>query len=335
VTRRVVWVQVLIGWLPIWALFTALIIMMHGGTVSGAVLASLRMMLAAALLGLAVNRLTEWLPWPRTIRPSFMLIHLGAAVTFGVAWFVLNSVIESIVIGHIAIVLPVGFGPFVVMGVWLYVMVAGVAYSQQATERASQAEALAARAQLSALRAQLNPHFLFNALHTVVQLIPREPTLAAKAAEELAGLLRGTIDADRDEVPLSEELAFVEKYLSIERIRFAERLRIHEDVADDARGATVPSFSVQGLVENAVRHGATPKVEPTDITITGRVAGKSLIVTVTDNGSGGAVSANGTGLKRLRERLTALYDGNATLTTGHLSGGGYTAMMTIPLEATD
>jgi LytS/YehU family sensor histidine kinase len=250
---------------------------------------------------------------------------------------VVNSVVESAIRGAIAIVVPYGIPSMIMLGVWLYVMIAGVSYSVQATERAAKAEATAAKAQLAALRSQLNPHFLFNALHTVVHLIPREPKRASAAAEELAALLRSTIDSDRDTATMKEELDFVEKYLGIERVRFADRLRVRVDVPDDARGAEIPCFSLQSLVENAIRHGATPREAPTDITISARVAGRNLVVTVSDNGAatGAAASSNGTGLKRLRERIAVLYGGGAKLEAAPAASGGWTASMTIPLEYAD
>ncbi len=335
--RRVVWVQVLIGWLPIWGLFTALIILMHGGHAAHAGLISLRMIIAAAGLAVVVHKFTEKLRWPARITVAFVLIHFAAAFVFSFSWLLLNSAIESVVRGVIAIVIPYGIVSMIMLGVWLYVMIAGVSYSVQATERAAKAEATAAKAQLAALRSHLNPHFLFNTLHTVVHLIPREPKRASAAAEELAALLRSTIDTDRDTSTMAEELAFVEKYLGIERIRFADRLRVRIDVPDDARAAEVPSFSLQSLVENAIRHGATPREQATDITIAARVAGANVVVTVSDNGAGsGAVaSSNGTGLKRLHERIAVLYGGTARLEAGPVATGGWTASMTIPVEHAD
>lgn len=216
---------------------------------------------------------------------------------------------------------------------WLYVIVAGVTYAAQAAERAARIEAIAARSQLAALRAQLNPHFLFNALHTVVQLIPSEPRRAAHAAEQIAALLRTTIEADRDIVPLGEEWAFVERYLDIERIRFGDRLQVEADLSDAARGALLPSFAVQTLVENAVRHGAAPQVEPTTIAVQGRTTGGMLTVTVRDTGAGAtaaAIAAGGTGLARLRERLAALYGGRARLEWTTEPGRGFTATLVLP-----
>lgn len=340
-TRRWFWLQLLIGWLPIWALFVTLLISAHPEvSLHHAVFIALRMIVAGAALGLLVQALTQRLPWPHPLRPAFVAVHLVAAGAYAGCWVLANSAIESVVRGHIAIVVGYGLVPYLVLGVWLYVMVAGVSYAAQAAERAARIEAAAARARLAALRAQLNPHFLFNALHTVVQLIPREPRRAAQAAEQVAALLRTAIEEDRDVVPLAEELAFVERYLDIERIRFGERLRVRVDLPDIARDAQLPSFALQTLVENAVRHGAAPRVEPTEIAIAGRLSNGTLRLSVQDTGAGAADAGAqpdgaGTGLSRLRDRLAALYVGQARLDTASGPAGGFTATLTIPQRSAE
>ncbi len=336
-SRRLVWVQLLIGWLPVWALLTTLIAVAHPTSVTHAGVISLRMVVAAAVLGLVVQRLTERFPWPRQVRVRFVALNALAAAAYAIAWLLLNSVIESVVRGSLVIVVGYSLASFVMLGVWLYVMVAGVSYTMQATERAGRAEANAARAHLATLRSQLNPHFLFNALHTVVQLIPREPQRASQAAEQLAGLLRTTLEEDRDLVSVAEELAFVDRYLDVERIRFGDRLQVRMTVSARAREALIPSFSVQTLVENAVRHGATPRVEPTEVSVRGDWVNGTLTVTVADSGSGATAeqirSSAGTGIKRLRERLSALYAGAARLDVGPGATGGVTATLVVPQDA--
>jgi LytS/YehU family sensor histidine kinase len=223
------------------------------------------------------------------------------------------------------------------MGCGLYLMVAGVAYAVGAAVPAAKAEAAAARSQLAALRAQLNPHFLFNSLHSVVQLIPREPKLAAQAAEQIANLLRTTIEEDRDLVPLSEEWRFVERYLAVERIRFGDRLQVRSEISADAGDATLPSFAIQTLVENAIRHGVEPRVESTEVSIEARMTGRTLTITVRDTGPGvmdrPESGSGGTGLARLRERLAALYPGSARLDVSSGTPGGFTATLVIPQSA--
>jgi signal transduction histidine kinase len=337
-SRAWVWLHLLIGWLPVWALFTTLIVTAHPDThFAGASLIALRMMVAAAALGFLVQRLTERLPWPHPFRVRFLALHAVAGGLYAVAWLLLNSAIESLLRGQVIIIVGYGIGPFLVLGVWLYVMVAGVSYATQAAERTARAEANAARSRLAALRAQLHPHFLFNALHTVVQLIPREPRRAAQAAEELAGLLRTTIEEDRDLVSLAEERAFVERYLAIERLRFGERLRVRTDIPSDTEDVLVPAFALQTLVENAVRHGAAPQIEPTEITVTARVVAGVLTLTVHDTGAGATPDAvahsAGTGLRRLRDRLASLYDSRARLDAAAGPGGGFSATLVVPKEA--
>jgi LytS/YehU family sensor histidine kinase len=295
----------------------------------------------AALLGLVVYRLSRRFPWPRPFRAMFVLLQVLFAVGYAATWLFSISVVQSLMQHRLVLAFgPPGATPFLILGVWLYVMVAGVSYSTEATDRAAHAEAAAAKAQLAALRSQLHPHFLFNALHTVVQLIPREPARAAEAAEQIAQLLRTVVEEDRDVISVDHEYAFVQRYLDIERIRFGDRLEVRTSIADAARAATLPSFSLQTLVENAVQHGAGPRVEPTTVEISASVDTANLIVVVSDNGNGGPESgANndakkpGTGLARLRERLSVLYGTAASLAIVSGNARGFTATLTIPLTS--
>ncbi len=333
--RAWIWVQLAIGWLPVWALYTSMILSMHGGPAMRAALIGGRAIGVAALLGMLVLKWTERFAWPRHLGIGFVAGHVAGASVFAASWMLLTNLFESALRGRLDLTTPAGVVPFLVIGVWLYFMVAGVAYAARATARAARAETTAARSQLAALRGQLNPHFLFNALHTVVQLIPVEPARAGEAAEQLAALLRSASEEDRDLVPLREERAFVERYLALEAMRFGERLRWRIDVDPRAEDAVVPSFVLQTLVENAVRHGAAPREETTTITLTARVAGAQLLIEVSDDGEGSesaAVEKGGTGLRRLRERLAALYGGDATLVTRSAPATGFTATVRLPFD---
>ena len=121
---------------------------------------------------------------------------------------------------------------------------------------AARLEGQLARAQLQALRMQLHPHFLFNALNALSELIHRDPRAADRMVSRLGDLLRSTLESDgQEEVPLARELDVLERYLDVERLRFPDRLSVHVDVAPDCLRAAVPNFILQPLVENAVRHG--------------------------------------------------------------------------------
>lgn len=333
-SRSWVWLQLIAAWLPMGALFTALIMIAHGARFGDAAVSGLRMVGAGAVLGIVVYRFASHTPWPHPFRFAFLARHALAASAYAILWYVLICLVDSIVLGQLVIVIGPGIGAFLVTGVWLYIMVAGVAYANLAAQRTAQTEANAARMQLDALRSQLHPHFLFNALHTIVQLIPIDPRAAARAAEQLASTLRTTIEEQRDVISLAEEWAFVERYLAIEHIRFGDRLRVRVDIGERAQAAQVPSFALQTLVENAVRHAATPRVEATTITITATLIAGRLTLEVIDDGAGADIasidSGSGTGLRRLRERMRWLYGGDARLDLANRPGTGFNAILTIP-----
>ena len=333
--RAWIWAQWLIGWLPVAALFAVLMMTVHGAGFASALHYSLRLMAMAALLGLVVHRFTARLPWPHPLTLGFVARHALGAALYAVSWVAANSVVESLLVGRVVLVIGPGIAAYLVTGVWFYVMIAGVAYAQRAAARNAQLEALQARSQLAALRAQLHPHFLFNALHTVVQLIPLDPERATRAAEQLAALLRASFDNPRELVTLREEWAVVQLYLYIEAIRFGERLVVDAQFAAEALSEALPSFALQTLVENAVRHGAAPRVAATTVRVRASLAGAGLCVVVDDDGMGAepaALQAGGTGLRRLRERLSGLYGGSATLTLDSAPGRGLRAELRVPLR---
>jgi LytS/YehU family sensor histidine kinase len=136
-------------------------------------------------------------------------------------------------------------------------------------------------------------------------------------------------------VPLASEWSFVERYLDIERIRFGDRLRLRVDIPPEARAALVPSFALQSLVENAVRHGAAPRVEPTELAVTASLSDGRLELRVEDSGAGASpaeVEGGGTGLRRLRERLDVLYGSAGRLQVVSEPGRGFAATLSIPQE---
>jgi hypothetical protein len=148
-TRTVVWLQLVIGWLPIWALYTMMMVSVHGTPLGWSAWVALRSVACAALLGLLVQRFTNRMPWPRGgLRAGFFATHLAGAALYTTAWVLLSSAVEVAASMHrhqVRILEAQFIVPFLILGVWLYVMVAGVSYAQSATERAARAEAIAAR----------------------------------------------------------------------------------------------------------------------------------------------------------------------------------------------
>jgi LytS/YehU family sensor histidine kinase len=190
-------------------------------------------------------------------------------------------------------------------------------------------------ARFAALQAQLNPHFLFNTLNTIAVLVRDDDrTGAVRIVEQLGDVLRRTLSRHRtNEVTLAEELELVRQYLAIEQARFPDRLRPAFDVDPSVLRAAVPSFAIQHLVENAIRHGITRRSAAGSVTVSARRDGETLEVSVTDDGAGieaGAVSPTGRGLDNTRERVRALYGDRASLTIARARPGGTVATLRVP-----
>jgi len=234
--------------------------------------------------------------------------------------------------------------------VLVYATVCAAANAVEQAQRAARAEVLSAEARLAALRARLNPHFILNLLHTLMGLVGRDPASAQAALEQLGDVLRYALRVQSqglDEVRLREEWEFVERYLSLERLRLGDRLRTRLEVEESLLDAVVPVFSLQPLVENAVRHAIAPRASGGSIAVRAARQGESVLLTVEDDGTPTDVAAtpgtagdapgqgNGIGLRLIRERLAVLYGAAARLETGRSSQGGFRAAVTVPIgEAT-
>ena len=185
------------------------------------------------------------------------------------------------------------------------------------------ARAAAQQAQLTALRYQLNPHFLFNSLNSISALIvTRRNEDAERMTEKLSTFLRNSLSADPARlVPLEDELSLIEEYLDIEGVRFGERLDVEFECEPEAGSALVPSFIVQPLVENAIKHGVAPSREPVRIRIAATTEGNDLCIEV-ENGTSPVLDepsfGAGVGLKNIRRRLEAVYGRRASLETEEL-----------------
>lgn len=216
-----------------------------------------------------------------------------------------------------------------------------LAYSRESREqelRASRLESQLAQAQIEALKTQLHPHFLFNTLNAISELIYENPEAAERMIAHLSELLRTTLEASGDqEVPLRQELDFLQRYLEIQEVRFGDRLTTRLDVDPGVRDALVPNLILQPLVENAIRHGIGPRSVPGRIEIHARSQKEMLCLQVCDNGSGlpnNDLSAikEGVGLGNTRARLRQLYGAAQNLALSNPSGGGLVVTLMLPLR---
>ncbi len=203
-------------------------------------------------------------------------------------------------------------------------------------KRESQARELASLAQLEALRARINPHFLFNSLNSIAQLISTDPERAEACVERLAEIFRYLLQTDnRSFVTLQDELEIADAYLDIERARFGDLLSVDFVVDDGALHRTVPTLILQPLIENAVRHGVSQKVGGGTVSIEAALDGNDLRVVVRDTGVGmpagvdAALSA-GVGLRNVYDRLVHLYGAQyAPLIHSH-PGQGTSIVVRVP-----
>ncbi|HVM95439.1 MAG TPA: histidine kinase [Candidatus Acidoferrales bacterium] len=201
--------------------------------------------------------------------------------------------------------------------------------------RARELRELAVSAQLAALRAQVNPHFFFNSLNSIAQLISTDPVKAEACVERLADIFRYMLTRSQAEfVRVSDELEFAEAYLDIERARFGDELVVNSEIDEQARGMMMPGLLLQPLIENAVKHGISAKIGGGEVLIRAAVQDGDLCLTVRDSGVGiqaqDSVFERGVGLRNVRDRLVRLYGPSYAPTIDSTDGNGTTVSLRIP-----
>jgi two-component system LytT family sensor kinase len=208
--------------------------------------------------------------------------------------------------------------------------------------RSERLERQFSEARLNVLRMQLNPHFLFNALNTISAQVERDPRLARAMIEHLGDLLRLSLETkDKQEVPLAEEMEFLEHYVAIQKIRFGEHLKIEVAVTPEARTALVPSLFLQPLVENAIRHGVSRRASGGTVEISAARVDGRVKIRVADDGMGLSAGwdlqkSAGLGLSATRERIAGLYpDARSRFEIRNREGGGTEVEVDIPYRVAD
>lgn len=238
--------------------------------------------------------------------------------------------------------------PLTLLGGWsaLYYAINFFLTVEQQADRLERLEAQATAAQLAMLRYQLNPHFLFNTLNSISTLVLLKQTEPANAMlTRLSGFLRHTLIAEPgSQVTLAQEVETLQLYLDIERMRFEERLRTQFEIEDTALAAQLPAMLLQPLVENAIKYAVSTQEEGAQISLTARVIGDRLRLTVEDTGPGiddsprftgtdpapGRPVSTGVGLANIRNRLSQAYGDTHLFETRSEAGGGFTVLIEIP-----
>src|ERR1041385_7092586 len=302
-----------------------------------------------ALFGIVVVMACKRLRWSQNRRHVFLSVHLLLLFLYIVVWVVasplLNAIDQMIEYGRWNFYFAGAVQGEVFSAVMVYFSTAGVAYAVETTERlrieearATRAENLRTRAELEALRSQLNPHFLFNTLHSLMALVRHDPPAAEDELEKLSMLLRHTlvIKQDAEDCLFSEELDFIQDYLALEKIRLGDRLRVAEVIEHEALACWLPPLTLQPLVENSVKHAISRRAEGGRLEIRAERRNGLLVLEVSDDGPGaemdGLDRSLGCGLKIAQQRLATRFGNRASFKVITQPQKGFTVRIEIPAD---
>ncbi len=341
------WAWYAAAWLPVWLAISAALLITDRAAAGAALLAGFTSTVPAAILGVPVVWLTRLLPWGATSAWRVCAPHLVGALLYGTLWSATIAVLIRSADSRESFEQFMRFGAAwqVVSGAFAYAVIAGISYTrvaiirQRQSQRAAElAETLRLKAELDALRMRLEPHFLFNVLQTVGALITADrQSKAHEALELLASLLKRRLDAARtgDDATLSEEIYDVHEYLALERLRLGDRLTVVEAIDATTRDFLLPRFTLQPLVENALRHGISPLTRAARVSVSSRVRGAGWELQVEDDGAGApAVLAGvaGVGITVMRDRLRMRFGDSATIAITTSPGAGFSVALRLPID---
>ncbi len=272
-----------------------------------------------AVLSVPVIRLSRSFHFEAGTRGKSVAVHLVGSALFSLAYMVLRAWVgmfqSTANFAEAFKPLLVKTWQFNLLLYWVLVAVTcAFDYYRKYRDREMRAvelESNLTHARLQALQMQLNPHFLFNSLHSISALMHKDVEAADRMISRLSQLLRAALDSsEKQEVTLEKELKFLRQYLEIEQIRFGHRLTVNIDASPETLQAQVPNLIMQPLVENAIKHGIEPHARPGRIELRAQRQGDALKLEVQDNGdglAGNGLSTERVGLSNTRARLKALY----------------------------
>jgi two-component system LytT family sensor kinase len=303
--------------------------------------------LLAPVVGWTTRHLTpDRYPWA-----TRAAIHFALAVVFSGFHSTITMAFQHLVGLHATTAITVSmFADYAIYqlstNLLAYGAVVGIVYATDFYRRyrerelvASELRAQLVQARLNALRMQLNPHFLFNAMNTIAMQVRKSANDdAVRMLAGLSDLLRYMLEDSRPpDVPLSEELSFIRRYLAIEQVRFQDRLRVEIDAPTETLNAQVPTLILQPLVENAIRHGISRRAQAGQLLIRARRTDDYLVLDVIDDGPGPnhtPAPGTGVGLRNTRARLQQIYGSSQALELVEAPSGGTKATIRLPYHMT-
>ena len=293
------------------------------------------------LLAPGIVWLARWFPLEREHWGRSLAVHSVAGVGVSLLKWTLNNLLRRYLLGFPGMYLIYVFHQNFVT-YWIVVAATqGYLYYSRYREgelRTAQLSAQLAQAQLQALRMQLHPHFLFNTLNAISTLVHKDPEIADRMIARLSDLLRLTLEnIGVQEVPLAQELQFLERYLEIERMRFPDRLQVRMHIAPETLDARAPYLILQPIVENAIRHGIAPRSTLGTVEIRADCKNDRLILEVRDDGPGispDRIPKDGVGISSTRARLERLYGAAHQFELRNAAEGGLVVTLTMPFRLT-
>ena len=334
-------------WAPFMLLWTLFIMTYTDFGIVGSLLSGIVNTSAAAIPGIGIWHMTRAYRWPDSWEPLFYLVHVSVGTVFAAFWALSSG---SIAHYYLDLTLEQYFSdPSTVlwrmlMGLFIYGCVTGVCYAAHNYNRFREQsielhrlEALAAQAELGSLRARLNPHFIFNALHSISALMSKDIVKAEYAIEKLGYLLRYVLEEKAAVfIPLREEWEFTRDYFEIENMRLDNSVELEAEISDAAFRFDVPPLVLQPLVENSMKHGRFGSQRRNYIKVQADIVAGDLQLCVADNGPGIGSGAGGDkadshhGLRMLVERLELLYANQATVIVDDQGAEGFRVEIRLP-----
>lgn len=326
--NQVYWLSQFVGW-GLFVLGNILSASMQGSSMQGIYVISLFIFVVGILTTHVFRILYNKWNWSRLSIPLLIPRVFLASVLMSLAFVLLNSVFTNLLISETGLLSELFTVPFLVNTlnfsalflIWNIIYFAVHIFENWKREEIVNLELKASQTEieLNSFKAQMNPHFMFNSMNSIRALIDEDPVKAKEAITSLSGILRNNLTLGKSQtVPLSEELDLVEKYLSLEKIRFEDRLDIEVNVHEDALPFHIPPFMLQTIVENGIKHGISRRIEGGILHVYAAVNNDVLVITVINSGEYVASESRqdgreGIGIINSRKRLQLLYGNKSSL----------------------
>ncbi|MBX7051537.1 MAG: histidine kinase [Flavobacteriales bacterium] len=321
---QIYWLSQLTGW-GLFVLGNIISASIQAEVIPGLYIVSLFILINGILVTHIFRNMVVKLQWASLNIPQLIPRMLLSSILMSLAFTLFNTILTDLLSGNIPLLKTLFTATFglnalnftALFLLWEIIYFAVHTFENWKKEEILNLELRAAKTEieLNSLRAQMNPHFVFNSMNSIRALVDENPEKAKAAITMLSGILRGSLTMGRFQtIPLRQEFDLVEKYIALEKIRFEERLEVNLHVVDEVLDAEVPPFVVQTLVENAIKHGISTKIEGGRISIQAKVEGNHILITIANTGSYmPKENHDGIGISNIRTRLEMIFGNNAEM----------------------